>query len=57
MLTFLKEVKEELLKVVWPTRRETVMYTLTVIVFSAVVALILGFADVGLIKLFEKIIN
>jgi len=51
MFTFLSEVKTELSKVVWPTSRETVKYTLTVILFSIGVAVILGAFDFGLTKL------
>jgi preprotein translocase subunit SecE len=50
-------VKAELLKVVWPTRQETIRYTVTVIIFSVVVALILGAADYGLLRGFEAILN
>jgi len=57
IITFFGEVKEELSKVVWPTRKETISYTLTVIVFSVVVSIILGAADFGLIKIFEKVLN
>jgi preprotein translocase subunit SecE len=53
---FLGEVKAELSKVVWPTRQEVLKYTATVVVFSVAIALILGLADLGILKLFEKII-
>ncbi len=54
---FLVEVKNELFKVVWPSRKETLKYTITVIVFSIAVALILGAADYGLLRVFEKLIQ
>ena len=57
MFQFFGEVKNELAKVVWPTRSETIKYTLTVIVFSVVVSLILGAFDFGLFKLFGLILN
>lgn len=57
MVQFFREVLEELKKVVWPTRRETVAYTLTVIVFSVTVSAILGAADFGLLKLFGTIVG
>lgn len=44
-------------KVVWPTRRQTIVYTAMVIVFSLAVAVILGAADYGLLKLFEKAVT
>ena len=57
MFKFLGEVRNELAKVVWPTRAETLRYTVTVIVFSLIVALVLGAFDYGLLKLFEAILN
>jgi len=53
----LGEVKTELQKVIWPTKQETLKYTLVVIAFSLGVALILGAADYGLFRLFSKIIE
>lgn len=57
VIQFFKEVKSELFKVVWPSRQDTIRYTITVILFSIGVALILGAADYGLLKLFEIVIN
>lgn len=45
LTTFLKEVRLELKKVTWPTRQETIHYTLMVIVISAVTAVFLGGID------------
>ena len=56
-IKFLGEVKSELAKVIWPSRMETVKYTITVIVFSLLVAVVLGAFDYGLLKLFEAILN
>ncbi len=56
-IQFFRDVKSELYKVVWPSRQDTIRYTLTVIVFSLVIAAILGAADLGLLKIFEKLIN
>lgn len=56
IVNFFKEVYGELQKVVWPSRKQTIRYTATVIVFSVIVAIILGAADYGLLKLFEKIV-
>jgi len=53
---FFRDVKAELWKVVWPSRRDTLRYTITVIIFSIAIAVILGAADYGLLKLFEKVI-
>lgn len=57
MSEFFKGVWSELQKVVWPTWSETIKYTITVIVFSIVVALILGAADLGLFEIFSRLIN
>lgn len=56
-IQFLGEVKSELAKVVWPSKGETFRYTITVIVFSLLVALILGAFDYILLRLFESILN
>jgi preprotein translocase subunit SecE len=42
---FLKETKVELKHVVWPGRRQTIFYTLIVIVLSVLVAYFLGLFD------------
>ncbi len=55
--TFFKEVKSELSKVVWPSRNDTIRYTIAVIVFSIAVALILGAADYGLLVGVQKLIT
>lgn len=53
-IQFIKEVKSELSKVVWPTRREILRITFAVIVFSLAMALFLGLADYGLGELLDK---
>lgn len=42
---YIKETRGELRKVNWPTRQQTVQYTLLVIVISLAVAFILGGFD------------
>jgi len=42
---FLKETRVELKKVNWPTRKETIKYTLIVVGLSFVVAVFLGGLD------------
>lgn len=51
---FLREVKQELKKVAWPTRRETVRFTLLVVFISLGVAFFLGLGDFLFIWLFNK---
>lgn len=43
--TFLRESYEELKRVSWPTRQETIRYTLFIIGFSVALALFLGLLD------------
>jgi len=45
VIDFLKDVRIELAKVSWPTRQETVKYTLIVIGVSIAFALLLGLLD------------
>jgi len=54
--TFLKEVKLEIKKVNWPTRRQTINYTLIVLGISLVVAMFLGGLDYLFTMLLEKFI-
>lgn len=49
--TFFKEVITEGKKVDWPRRKQTVNYTIIIIVISLVVALILGLFDFIFLKL------
>lgn len=53
IITFLKEVKLEIKKVNWPTRQETIRYTLIVLGISFAVAMFLG----GLDFVFTMILN
>lgn len=43
--TFVKEARQELGRVNWPSRRETVRLTVIVIVMSLALAAFLGFID------------
>ena len=45
IINFLKDVRIELAKVSWPTREQTVKYTLVVIGLSVFIALFLGGVD------------
>ncbi|MEW6186293.1 MAG: preprotein translocase subunit SecE [Thermodesulfobacteriota bacterium] len=54
---FLREVRIELRKVTWPTRKETIAATSMVIGLSIVVAFILGVLDVGLAKVVDLILR
>jgi preprotein translocase subunit SecE len=56
-IQFIKEAKNELIKVVWPSRQDTIRMTLGVIAISLIVAAILGAADFGITKLFEYAVS
>lgn len=45
MLIFIQEARQELRRVNWPTREETIRLTLVVIVLSVAVAFFLGILD------------
>ena len=47
-LQFLREVKVELKKVTWPSRKQTVGSTVVVIILVMIISLFLGLVDVGL---------
>ena len=48
---------QELKKVNWPTRKETIRYTLGVLGLSFAVAIVLGLIDFGLLKSMSTIIK
>jgi len=45
-ITFLREARIELKKVIWPTRTQTIRYTAAVILMSLAVAAFLGGLDI-----------
>lgn len=45
---FLREVKIELKKITWPTRKQTIGSTVVVIILVVIVSLFLGLVDMGL---------
>ncbi len=56
-IVFLREVKLELERVIWPSRAETLKLTLIVIGVSAAVGLFLGGLDFVLTKITELFIR
>jgi preprotein translocase subunit SecE len=56
-VSFLKEVRDELKKVVWPTRAEVIRLTGVVIVISIAVGIFLGGTDFILTKLVGLLIT
>ena len=57
LLNYLKGAKEELAKVVWPTKDTTVQHTLVVIAISLATAIFLGSIDFLFNKVLETIIK
>ena len=56
-IDFFREVKVELKKVTWPTRKQTTGTTIVVIIFVFVVAAFLGLFDYGLSKLVQVVLT
>ncbi len=56
-LQFLREVKVELKKVTWPSRKQTMGSTLVVIILVIICALYLGLVDFGLSNLLRFILK
>ena len=56
LVTFLKEVRLEMKKVNWPTRDQTIRYTLIIIGVCTAVAIYLGGLDLLLTTLLNKFI-
>jgi preprotein translocase subunit SecE len=53
---FLSGPMSEIKKITWPTRKETIKYTFTVIAICVFVALILGLFDLLYMRLIESFI-
>jgi preprotein translocase subunit SecE len=53
IISYLKETKGELSHVNWPTRKQSIVFSLVVIVISVFVAFFLGLFDL----IFSKILN
>lgn len=51
LITYLKETRAELRHVTWPTRQQTINYTIIVIAISIVTGLFLGILDFGFSRL------
>lgn len=49
--TFLKQVVSEMKKVIWPTRRETIVYTIIVLIFIVIFTSFIVGLDIGFAKL------
>jgi len=54
---FLREVKTELKKVTWPSRKDTLAGTLVVLVAVFIIAIFLGVVDFWLSKLIKMLLE
>jgi preprotein translocase subunit SecE len=57
VVNYFREAKIELEKVVWPTRKETIQYTVLVIAVSVGLAAFLAGVDFGLAKGVELLVS
>lgn len=54
---FLREVRTELKKVTWPSRKDTLSGTLVVLVAIFIIAIFLGIVDSGLSNLIKELLK
>ena len=54
---FFREVKIELMKVTWPSKKQTIGSTSVVLILVALIALFLGLVDLGLSRLVRLILS
>jgi preprotein translocase subunit SecE len=56
-LQFLREVKVELKKVVWPSRKQTIGSTVVVLILVMIISVFLGMVDIGLSNLIRVVLK
>jgi preprotein translocase subunit SecE len=56
-IQFLREVKVELKKVTWPTRKQTMGSTVVVIILVIIISIFLGVVDLGLSSLVRVVLQ
>ena len=56
-LQFLREVKVELKKVVWPSRKQTIGSTVVVLILTMIISVFLGMVDIGLSSLIRVVLK
>ena len=56
-LQFLREVKVELKKVVWPSRKQTIGSTIVVLILTMIISVFLGLVDMGLSGLIRVVLK
>ena len=56
-LQFLREVRVELKKVVWPSRKQTIGSTVVVLILVMIISVFLGMVDIGLSSLIRVVLK
>ncbi len=56
LINYLKETKGELKHVSWPTRKQTIFFTIIVVILSIVTAALLGLFDTIFAAILGKIV-
>jgi preprotein translocase subunit SecE len=56
LINYIKDTRNELKRVTWPSRKQTINFTALVIAVSLVLAIFMGFFDVILTYLLKKFI-
>ncbi|MDD4189676.1 MAG: preprotein translocase subunit SecE [Eubacteriales bacterium] len=54
IIKFIKEVRSELKKVIWPTRKQLVNYTISVLLISLMMGALIWIADAILLKVIQN---
>jgi len=57
IVKYLRDAREELRKVTWPSQKQTTNSTLLVVAVSIIIAVFLGTVDYGLNKLLEYLLR
>jgi len=57
IIAYLKEVRAEMKNITWPTRKQTIFYTVAVLVISVLIAYYLGLLDFVFSKGLSQIIT
>lgn len=57
LTTYLRNVREELNHVTWPSPRQALAHTLVIVLISAFVALLVGLLDYGLTSVVSSIVG
>lgn len=57
LIAFIKEVKAELKKVHWPTKKELISYTVTVLITTLVFSLCIFVIDKGITTLIQMLLG